>query len=217
MNFSVCFIIPSVGRTTLRDTLISIQKQTYSDWKAIVVMDGIQNKLTEFKNDRRIQFIEAPKTNSAGFTRNFAMNYTRHEWIAFVDDDDQLREDYIERLQEEIQQFPEVKTVIWRIRHHKDLVPRAKTSIFKLGEVGIAFAIHKSIFFQYGITFVQEYAEDFIFLDTIRRRGLQMVLSPYVVYSVRNVGFDPTPFQYLETNENRSRINEGVLIQPLLV
>lgn len=213
----LCFLVPSVGRGTLPRALHSIRNQNRDGWRALIVFDGADKQIPqEFQNDPRFTFIHAPHTGSAGLTRNYGMRHIKEEWFAFLDDDDRVREDYCQRLEEEIQAFPEVKTVIWRILHPNDIVPDPQSKDFRCGRVGIAFAIHHTIFETYGLSFVTDYAEDFILLDTIRARKIPMLISPYVLYSVRNVNFDQLKHRsYEETDIHRARINEGQTPQNL--
>lgn len=210
-NPFVRFIIPSVGRSNLSRALQCIQNQTLSNWTATVAFDGPQHNIPKgFENDKRITFIHAPPQKSAGFTRNYAMRHLQEPWVAFLDDDDKIRPDYIEKLKYEISLFPQVLTVIWRINYHNDIVPDAESKDFRIGRVGIAFAINYQIFKYYGLAFKNEYAEDFKLLNEIRNRKLPMVISPYVVYSIRDVDFNFKRHHYEEIDENRARINEDV-------
>lgn len=213
MEQTICFIIPSIGREHLSRALRSLQKQTDTEWNAIVVYDGMNYKAPHgFEDDLRIQFENSPAKKSAGLTRNFAMQNLRYDWFAFLDDDDKVREDYVEKLREEINRFPEVKTVIWRINYNEDIVPDPGSMDFRIGRVGIAFAIHRSVYHYYGLYFKNQYAEDFDLLDRIRKRGLPMVISPYVVYAVREVDFNFHRNNYEEVERNRAVINKDVLL-----
>jgi glycosyltransferase involved in cell wall biosynthesis len=181
------------------------------------VFDGEGKQIpAEFKDDARFTFINAPRTGSAGLTRNYGMRHIKEEWVAFLDDDDHLRNDYCQRLEEEIQGFPEVKTVIWRILHQDAIVPDPESKNFICGRVGIASAIHHTIFEKYGISFCSEYAEDYFLLDYIRSQNFPMLISPYVLYAVRGVCFSQLEHRaYKETDSNRARINEGATPQNL--
>jgi glycosyltransferase involved in cell wall biosynthesis len=213
----MCFLVPSIGKPTLPRALHSIRNQNRDGWHSLIVFDGEGKQIPEeFKNDARFTFINAPYTKSAGLTRNYGMRHIKEEWVAFLDDDDRVREDYCQRLEEEIQAFPEVKTVIWRILHHRDIVPDPGSKDFKCGRVGIAFAIHHSVFENYGLSFCNQYAEDFKLLRDIRSRNLPMLISPYVLYTVRCINFDRLQHKnYEETDSNRARINEGATPQNL--
>jgi glycosyltransferase involved in cell wall biosynthesis len=123
----ITFIIPSKGRSTLMRTFSSLQNQTRNGWVAIVVFDGIisdslyLNKTTglpvfmnmippEILLDGRFCFQHLPASgrlsNCAAEIRNFGMEFVKTEWIGFVDDDDTLRPEYIERLLNHAKDYP---------------------------------------------------------------------------------------------------------------
>ena len=87
----ITFIIPSIGRDTLINSIQSIQNQTNENWKLIVIFDGVKSTL-DFQDDK-IKVFEIEKTgectNNAGNVRNYGMQYVDTEWIAFLDDDDE--------------------------------------------------------------------------------------------------------------------------------
>jgi glycosyltransferase involved in cell wall biosynthesis len=208
----VSFVISSVNRPTLGRTIQSIVNQNDDDWNIQVIFDGHQHqKQSSIPDHDKITYINAPQTHSAGFTRNYGMQINNAEWYAFVDDDDWLRQDYVQRLKEEISLFPDVKTVIWRIQHGDCIVPDPGTKNFRIGRVGIAFAIHRDVYHKYGLSFINQYAEDFYLLDAIRSRGLPMVISPYVLYIVRHNPINLERFNFIENDEQRARINENSL------
>ena len=101
---SITFIIPTIGRQSLQNSINSLLKQTIKDWHAIIIFDGIKCNLNN--NDERIQIIEIEKTginiNSAGNVRNYGMSLATTEWIAFLDDDDTIAIDYIETFNYEL-------------------------------------------------------------------------------------------------------------------
>ena len=86
----ITFIIPTIGRSTLQNTLDCLINQSNPNWKAIVIFDGISSTIQN--TDPRICIIESPKlgegTNSAGLVRNYGITFADTEWVAFVDDDD---------------------------------------------------------------------------------------------------------------------------------
>ena len=95
----ITFIIPTIGRSTLRRTLQSLQDQTNQNFKCIVVFDGIDPTITV--DDNRFKIIKTNKLgqgrNSAGLVRNEGMKLVNTEWIGFVDDDDTLSNTYVDK------------------------------------------------------------------------------------------------------------------------
>jgi glycosyltransferase involved in cell wall biosynthesis len=76
-DVKITFIIPTIGRETLKDTLSCLLMQTNPNWRAVVIFDGIESNIDV--SDERIEIVEAPKIgigkNSAGRVRNYGILY----------------------------------------------------------------------------------------------------------------------------------------------
>lgn len=94
----ITFVIPTIGRDTLQNAIQSIENQTDDNWKIIIIFDGVKSTINI--TNPKIQILEIEKIgkdrNSAGNVRNYGMNYVDTDWIAFLDDDDTIAEDYVE-------------------------------------------------------------------------------------------------------------------------
>ena len=183
----ITFIIPSIGRETLKDTIESLEKQTNSGWNAIIAFDGCSP--TFETQDPRIRIIQTEEKlgkdiNSAGLVRNAAIRYVETEWIAFVDDDDTLAHNYVETFYQESATEPAVDVIIFRMTHYGGIVPNLSTDDFYMGSVGISFAMRLHIF-QAGIEFIPDGYEDYDILNRIREKKYKMMISPFVRYFVR--------------------------------
>lgn len=180
----ITFIIPTIGRNTLQKTIDSLLKQTNNNWKAIVVFDGVPKIKYE---DSRIESIIIPKRgklNHAGGVRNFAIKQVKTEWIGFVDDDDTLGPDYIEKFEEEIKLNSDTQCIIFRMTtvHDKSgIFPKPQDKNFIKNNVGISFVMKKKL----NLLFEPSGTEDFTLLNKIREQGNKIVISPYVTYFVR--------------------------------
>jgi glycosyltransferase involved in cell wall biosynthesis len=116
----ITFIVPTIGRATLTETIQSIANQTCGGWKAIIIFDGIPP--TIIIDDPRFQIlhiankVERPpdQTNSAGYVRNYGIQFATTEWVGFVDDDDTIRNTYVETFFKEIAEY-ENDVVIFRM------------------------------------------------------------------------------------------------------
>lgn len=101
MNVSV--IVPAHNSaSTLARTLESLREQTHSDWEAIVVDDGATDDTPEIargftERDARIRLVRQARAGLAG-ARNTGIAHSRFEWLVFLDADDWLLPDYLERL-----------------------------------------------------------------------------------------------------------------------
>jgi glycosyltransferase involved in cell wall biosynthesis len=183
---TVTFIIPTIGRESLKNSIQSLKNQTIKTWNAIIIFDGIKCNIDE--DDNRVKIVEIEKAgrdyNSAGDVRNYGMSLVDTEWIAFLDDDDTLSYDYIETFYREIELYPYIDTLIFRMKLNERFVPDLNTNNFYICDVGISFIIKTQIF-KDGIKFSPSGAEDFYYLDNIRKNNYIMIISPYVKYFVR--------------------------------
>ena len=182
---NITFIIPTIGRESLKNSIQCLKDQTVQTWNAIIIFDGLQSNIIE--DDYRIKVVEIEKTgcdyNSAGNVRNYGMTLVETEWIAFLDDDDTISSDYIETFYYEIELYPYIDTLIFRMKLNDRYVPDLNTNNFYICDVGISFIIKKQIFLD-GIKFSPSGAEDFYYLDNIRRNNYIIMISPYVKYFV---------------------------------
>jgi glycosyltransferase involved in cell wall biosynthesis len=186
----ITFIIPTIGRDTLSNTLDCLINQSNPNWKAIVIFDGITSTIQN--TDPRIRIIESEKLgqghNSAGLVRNYGITFADTEWVAFVDDDDNLSKRYVDIFIEESSAYTKADIIIFRMEASPDLIlPSLSTEDFYHTYVGISFAVKKKIFDE-GHLFVPSSTEDFYYLDEARNKKYNIMISPYVTYFVRNYG-----------------------------
>lgn len=80
----------------------SIISQTYKEIEIIIVNDGSSDKSEEIiktyaEKDKRIVFINQ-ENHGVSYSRNIGISISKGEYVAFVDSDDYIVEDYIEKL-----------------------------------------------------------------------------------------------------------------------
>jgi glycosyltransferase involved in cell wall biosynthesis len=194
----ITFIIPTIGRPTLINSINSLKNQTIKDWRAIIIFDGISCNIDIDidVDDNRIKILECEKKginiNSAGEVRNYGMSFVETKWIAFLDDDDIIEYDYIETFYNEINLCNDLHLdldlIIFRMNDNGRIIPKLETDNFYLCDVGISFIFKKKIYDE-GYKFTPDGAEDFLYLDKIRGSGKRMMISPYVKYYVRTSDF----------------------------
>ena len=182
----ITFIIPTIGRTTLQNTLDCLINQSNPNWKAIVIFDGISSTIQN--TDPRIQIIESPKLgeghNSAGLVRNYGITFVDTEWIAFVDDDDSLSKNYVDIFITESSAYTLADIIIFRMIHPEfGIQPYLSTDMFFVCQVGISFAVKKKLFDE-GHIFIPSRVEDFQYLDGAKNKNYNIMISPYVTYFV---------------------------------
>ncbi len=79
----------------IRETLLSIQNQTFKEWECLIVDDGGTDNTLEvitplLENDSRFKFYKRPDSYRKGLpgSRNFGLDLAKGDYIIFFDDDD---------------------------------------------------------------------------------------------------------------------------------
>ena len=82
-------------------TINSILKQTYKNWKLIIVDDFSDKKtkkiLKEISKNKNIKVFFLNKNHGAGFCRNFAIKKSKSPYLAFIDSDDTWKKDKLKK------------------------------------------------------------------------------------------------------------------------
>ncbi|WP_155293199.1 glycosyltransferase [Comamonas testosteroni] len=103
----VSIVIPTYkGEAFIGDCLNSLKRQTLdrSKWEAVVVIngekDGTHNLINEFiKSNKDINLnILSINESGAGIARNKGIEESKHQYLTFLDDDDQFSDNYLEEL-----------------------------------------------------------------------------------------------------------------------
>lgn len=71
-----------------------------------------------FENDPHVFYLPFHRKsvfNYGGSSRNAAFKHVTTEWIAFLDDDDRVSRDYLTVLEKEIQEYPNISVVLFRM------------------------------------------------------------------------------------------------------
>ena len=185
------FIIPTIGRKTLDNTILSLKNQTNPNWNAVIIFDGVKpnNTIT----DNRLKIIKIEKKgqdiNSAGNVRNEGIQNSNTEWVAFVDDDDYLTNNYVETFYNEIEQFPDIDVIIFRMYILNDniILPPVDTDNFYINQVGISFTVKVGLL-NSTIKFIPSDHEDYNLLNLFRENSYKMMISPFIRYYVNYDG-----------------------------
>lgn len=196
-NYFITFIIPTIGRKSLNDSIKSLLEQTNTSWNALIIFDGIKCNINI--DDNRIKILEidkvgnSEKKNYAGYVRNIGIKHiiknselnNISEWFAFLDDDDYLSKDYIERLIEELNINNQIEICIFRMKYENGYILPTKydKSIIK-NKVGISFAIKKNV--AQNIIFKNNPFEDYMFLKEAEINKYKILISSYVTYFIRS-------------------------------
>lgn len=95
---SLSVIIPTHnGRLSIRATVRALLTSSYQSLEVLVVCDGDGTQTRELlddTDDARLIILQIPKGGSA-VARNAGLREARHDWVAFVDDDDIPRPNWV--------------------------------------------------------------------------------------------------------------------------
>ena len=177
-------------------TIQSIKNQTDSHWKLIIVFDGIdqihQDILNE-SNDDRIILKQVEKQEHRSQIRNIGIALADTPWVSFIDDDDTISNDYIEKLRNEEKTNECIDCVIFR-QYFGDskfeILPKLNCKSLKCGKVGISFAVKRKVFDTIQFKNTYPFIEDFKILKTIHINQFNIVVCPHVCYFSRREPFD---------------------------
>ena len=102
---AVSIIVPVYNTERFLNRCIdSVLAQTYSDWELLLVDDGSTDSSGSIcdeyaTQDSRIRVFHK-ENGGVSSARNLGLDYARGEWITFVDSDDYIAPDMIEKLYE---------------------------------------------------------------------------------------------------------------------
>lgn len=94
VNKLVSIITPVYNNSEfIKQTIESVQKQTYKNWEMIIVDDCSTDKTPELikkisQKDDRIKYIKLENNSGAAIARNRALSESRGRFIAYLDADD---------------------------------------------------------------------------------------------------------------------------------
>lgn len=106
MTMSVSIIIANYNNSKyLDDCLKSVSMQSFADWEAIVVDDGSSDSSVDIINnfcnqDSRFSLIQHEKNRGLSVARNTGLKAARGKYIIFLDSDDCINPNALEKLYE---------------------------------------------------------------------------------------------------------------------
>jgi glycosyltransferase involved in cell wall biosynthesis len=192
----VTFIIPTIGRPTLRASIESLLAQTDKDWEAIIVGDNItrvrhsaMNEFGYLLGDPRIFFndnlIKMGHDNVAAQVRNLALPVADGKWIGNLDDDDTLHKQYVEWLKQESEN---ADLVHFRAEWENgiDIRPALDDHTLMPSNMCNAFAFNRQFAIDKGLHYVDATSEDAATIQAFIAAGARVHLSSRVAYMVRH-------------------------------
>jgi hypothetical protein len=189
------FIIPSVGRPTLKNSLQSLINQTNPEWKAFVGFDGLSedqvDKSILINDDRITYFYLEDKLGTSSFHGNagqvrnkiLSLIDSQSAWSGFLDDDDTLSPYYIEILKSAIiKEYHDC--YVFRMNHNGKIIPPLDLNTIIQNHVGISFVVNTSFINEKNILFYNDNAEDFKYLLELSKHDGSIKILPFVGYFV---------------------------------
>lgn len=175
--------------------------QTHTDWELILVDDGsiddsgkICDEVAEY-HKQNVHVIHQ-QNQGASFARRVGIESSSGEWLTFIDSDDMIEDDYLERLYDAMNQYEVKIAACDQIKHQEgtDLVVDKSGEVMLLDEKAIhdrffnyqflgffGKIYHKSVF--EGVYF-PEYTinEDYVVMAQLFNRYKQMAYVPMGLY-----------------------------------
>ncbi|MBO8170768.1 MAG: glycosyltransferase family 2 protein [Bacillaceae bacterium] len=127
----ITVVIPTYNRSHfLPDAIESVIRQTYPEWKILIVDDASTDNTPDVveqyrQGDSRIQYIRMPKNAGISHVMNQALSFIDTDYFLQLDSDDWLEPDALEKLAEAIGRVsPETalfygNVKMWRKHHGK--------------------------------------------------------------------------------------------------
>lgn len=88
----ISIIMPAYNSSKyIKNAIVSVQKQTYSNWELIIVDDCSNDNTVEIVKsleESRIRLFINERNSGAAISRNKALREAKGRWIAFLDSDD---------------------------------------------------------------------------------------------------------------------------------
>lgn len=97
MKISV--IINTLNRPdSLELCLESLRRQTYKDFEVVIVDQSRNRRTKKVSKPYNLKYYRIRKRNNLSISRNYGINMAAGDVLAFIDDDAQAREDWIEKI-----------------------------------------------------------------------------------------------------------------------
>ena len=106
------FIIPCCDvELFVRECLDSVRGQSFQDWECIIGVEDSKDRTEEIvreyaANDSRIRVFTAPRSGSCSASRNTGTEMATGQYVIFLDGDDTIAENSLERLYQKISAHP---------------------------------------------------------------------------------------------------------------
>lgn len=188
MENKITFIIPTLNRITLNRAIQSLLNQTNPNWNCIVIYDGVVGKEYE---DERIKTISIERKGiidtyhgQSGLVRNYGLELVTTDWIGFLDDDDTLTTDYVEKV---LNKYNEFDVIIFRMKTENGRIfPAFHDERLVHGNVGISFCYKKNIDKKPILFERNRDGEDLDMVNNLLQKTSNYIITPEICYNIRH-------------------------------
>lgn len=122
MSFPVSVVIPTYNRAhCIERSINSVLNQTYKDFELIIVDDGSLDNTESLvssiiEKDSRVRY-ERKENGGAADARNYGIEASKHEYIAFQDSDDVWLPKKLEKQVKYLEEHPDILFCYHRVRY----------------------------------------------------------------------------------------------------
>lgn len=180
----ITFIVPSINRESLIRTVQSLIDQTNPNWECIIIYDGVDGQSFD---DPRIKTIKidkiggnSPHHGMSGLVRNEGLKLCNTEWIGFLDDDDTLHSEYVDKL---FSKYSEHDFVIWRMISPLGVVLPINNKI-SFGNVGISISYKNK--FENLLFDTNRDGEDYDFIKKLLSLSDNYTITSEIYYNINH-------------------------------
>ena len=139
--------------------------------------------------------------------RNYALQFVKSSWIAFLDDDDTISNDYVEYFFKQKNIFNFDLFIYRMINQDLKIFPSLLSKDLIPCDVGISFIAKKDILNK--IKFENSHCEDYDFLNLVKKNNYLILISNTIKYFVKSTYIDYKK-ENLEYSENYKVFINGI-------
>ncbi len=111
IGFSV--IMPTYNQASfIRRAILSLQKQTYTQWELIIINDGCTDEtesfIADFLTDSMVTYIKNKNNMGLGCAINQGLDVAKYEYIAYLPSDDFYDKNHLESLKQKLDESKDI-------------------------------------------------------------------------------------------------------------